>query len=43
MSRRADCWDNAPMEGFFATLKKELVHDEDYATSAEARVQEELQ
>ena len=37
MSRRANCWDNAPMESFFATLKKELVHDEDYATRAEAR------
>ena len=36
-SRRADCWDNAPMESFFAGLKKELVHDEDYATRAEAR------
>ena len=22
MSRRADCWDNAPMESFFASLKK---------------------
>ena len=37
MSRRANCWDNAPMESFFATLKKELVHDEDYATREEAR------
>jgi putative transposase len=37
MSRRADCWDNAPMESFFASLKKELVHDEDFATRAEAR------
>ena len=37
MSRRANCWDNAPMESFFATLKKELVHDEDYATRAGAR------
>ena len=31
MSRRGNCWDNAPMESFFASLKKELVHDEDYA------------
>jgi transposase InsO family protein len=23
MSRRADCWDNAPMESFFASLKKD--------------------
>jgi transposase InsO family protein len=37
MSRRADCWDNAPMESFFASLKKELVHHEDYATRAQAR------
>jgi putative transposase len=37
MSRRANCWDNAPMESFFASLKKELVHDEDDATRAEAR------
>ncbi len=37
MSRRANCWDNAPMESFFASLKKELVHDADYATRAEAR------
>jgi putative transposase len=37
MSRRGNCWDNAPMESFFASLKKELVHDEDYATRAEAR------
>ena len=37
MSRRADCWDNAPMESFFASLKKELVHDADFATRPEAR------
>jgi transposase InsO family protein len=37
MSRRADCWDNAPMESFFASLKKELVHDADFVTWAEAR------
>lgn len=36
MSRRGNCWDNAPMESFFASLKKELVHDEDYTTRAEA-------
>ena len=38
MSRRGDCWDNAPMESFFASLKKELVHQENYQTRAEARV-----
>jgi transposase InsO family protein len=32
MSRRGNCWDNAPMESFFSTLKKELVHQEQYAT-----------
>ena len=37
MSRRADCWDNAPMESFFASLKKELVHGADFVTRAEAR------
>jgi len=37
MSRRSDCWDNAPMESFFASLKKELVHGADFATRAEAR------
>lgn len=37
MSRRGNCWDNAPMESFFATLKKELVHHERYRTRDEAR------
>jgi putative transposase len=37
MSRRGDCWDNAPVESFFACLKKELVHHEDYATRDCAR------
>jgi putative transposase len=37
MSRRGNCWDNAPMESFFASLKKELVHREDYATRDEAK------
>jgi transposase InsO family protein len=37
MSRRANCWDNAPMESFFASLKKELIHGEDYATREEAK------
>lgn len=38
MSRKGNCWDNAPAESFFATLKKELVHHETYATHAAARV-----
>jgi len=37
MSRKGNCYDNAPMESFFATLKKELVHHETYATVAEAK------
>ncbi len=37
MSGRGDCWDNAAMESFFATLKTELVNQEDYATREEAR------
>ena len=37
MSRRANCWDNAPIESFFASLKKELTHGESFATRAEAR------
>src|ERR1700678_1766480 len=37
MSGVGQCWDNAPMESFFASLKKELVHHEDYQTRAEAR------
>jgi putative transposase len=37
MSGKGQCWDNAPMESFFATLKKELVYDEDYHTREQAR------
>jgi putative transposase len=37
MSRRANCWDNAPMESFFASLKKELTRGELFATREEAR------
>lgn len=37
MSRRGNCWDNAPMESFFATLKKELIHWENYESRAAAR------
>ncbi len=37
MSGVGQCWDNAPMESFFATLKKELIHDADYQTRPEAR------
>lgn len=37
MSRKGDCWDNAPMESFFASLKTELVYRERFATRAEAK------
>lgn len=37
MSRRGDCWDNAPMESFWGTLKQELVHHERFETRDEAK------
>ncbi|MGI8547487.1 MAG: IS3 family transposase [Gemmatimonadaceae bacterium] len=37
MSRKGDCWDNAVAESFFATLKRELVHDSDWLTREGAR------
>jgi transposase InsO family protein len=37
MSEVAQCWDNAPVESFFASLKKELVHHEKYTTRQEAK------
>jgi len=36
MSRVGDCWDNAVVESFFATLKIELAHDAAWTTRAEA-------
>ena len=36
MSRKGNCYDNAPVESFFGTLKTELVHHRRYATRAEA-------
>src|SRR4029079_5112678 len=38
MSRKGDCWDNAPMESFVHTLKTELVMHCDYKTRDDARV-----
>jgi len=38
MSRSGNCWDNAPMESFFHTLKVEFVHQEEFATRAEAKL-----
>ena len=37
MSRKGNCWDNAPVESFFATLKRELVHDRRFETREQAR------
>lgn len=37
MSRRKNCWDNAPIESFFATLKTELIHEETFITREEAK------
>lgn len=37
MSRTGNCYDNAPMESFFHTLKVELVHQQRWATHEEAR------
>jgi putative transposase len=37
MSRKGDCYDNAPMECFFHTIKTELVHHRLYATRQQAR------
>lgn len=37
MSRRGNCWDNAVVESFFATLKKEEVHREYYLTREQAK------
>jgi len=37
MSRRGNCWDNAPVESFFGTLKRELVHRYAFATREAAR------
>jgi transposase InsO family protein len=37
MSRKGNCWDNAPMESFFHSLKTEWVVFENYKTRSEAR------
>lgn len=36
MSRKANCWDNAPAESFFNSLKNERVHGTRYATREQA-------
>jgi transposase InsO family protein len=37
MSGRGNCYDNAMMESFWATLKTELIHQQTYATRQQAR------
>lgn len=38
MSAKGDCYDNACMESFFATLKKDLVHRRRFKTREEAKI-----
>jgi len=38
MSRKGDCWDNAPIESFFKTLKVECVYRNRYHTRKEAQM-----
>jgi transposase InsO family protein len=37
MSRKGNCWDNAPTESLFNSLMKERVHGTTYATRADAQ------
>ena len=37
MSRKGNCWDNAPVESFFGTMKQELVHHQKYRNRWQAR------
>lgn len=37
MSRKGNCWDNAPTESFFNSLKNERVHGTTYATRVDAQ------
>ncbi len=37
MSRRGNCYDNAPTESYFATLKRELVYRRNYSSHTEAK------
>lgn len=36
MSRKGNCYDNAPMESFWGTLKSELIHHRHYGTRKKA-------
>jgi len=37
MSKKGDCWDNAPAESFFASLKKDRIYYRHYKTREEAK------
>lgn len=37
MSKRGDCYDNAPIESFWGILKNELVHHCNYKTREKAK------
>jgi putative transposase len=37
MSRKGNCWDNAPMESFFRTLKVECIYRQTFKTQEEAK------
>lgn len=38
MSRKANCWNNSPMESFYKSLKVERIYQLDYETRDEARL-----
>lgn len=37
MSRKGNCWDNAPMESFFSRLKVELIYAKNFSSIEEAK------
>lgn len=37
MSRKGNCWDNAPMESFFSRLKVEMIYPKNYQTVEELK------
>lgn len=39
MSAKGDCWDNAPVESFFASLKKELIYGRRFTYRAQAKAE----
>ena len=45
MSRKGNCYDNAPMESFWGSLKNEMIHHQRYATrtNAESAIKEYIE